>query len=89
MSRVLMLTKDAQIDRRILLEADSLEAAGWQVTILAMPHTVPDADPRVVRLQRAAQRAQNAQNHLLCEQAVVLRWVWGVEGVEVEAQGVV
>jgi glycosyltransferase involved in cell wall biosynthesis len=56
MSRVLMLTKDAQIDRRILLEADSLEAAGWQVTILAMPHTVPDADPRVVRLQRAAQR---------------------------------
>lgn len=56
MSRVLMLTKDAQIDRRILLEADSLEAAGWQVTILAMAHTVPDADPRVVRLQRAAQR---------------------------------
>jgi glycosyltransferase involved in cell wall biosynthesis len=56
MSRVLMLTKDAQIDRRILLEADSLEAAGWQVTILAMPHTVPDTDPRVVRLQPAAQR---------------------------------
>jgi glycosyltransferase involved in cell wall biosynthesis len=56
MSRVLMLTKDAQIDRRILLEADSLEAAGWQVTILAMPHTAPDTDPRVVRLQPAAQR---------------------------------
>jgi glycosyltransferase involved in cell wall biosynthesis len=56
MSRVLMLTKDAQIDRRILLEADSLEAAGWQVTILAMPHTVPDADARVVRLQPSAQR---------------------------------
>jgi glycosyltransferase involved in cell wall biosynthesis len=34
---VVMLTPDRQIDRRILLSADSLEAAGWDVTIIAMP----------------------------------------------------
>ncbi|WP_369987519.1 glycosyltransferase family 4 protein [Pseudomonas xanthosomatis] len=50
--RVLMLSNDRQIDRRILLQADSLQAAGWQVTILAMPLDHPDAsaDPRVVRI---------------------------------------
>lgn len=46
-----MLTPDRQIDRRILLQADSLEAAGWRVTIIGMPLD-SDAvdDPRVVRL---------------------------------------
>ena len=49
---VVMLTPDRQIDRRILLEADSLEAVGWHVTILAMPLDVvtADEDPRVVRI---------------------------------------
>jgi glycosyltransferase involved in cell wall biosynthesis len=46
-----MLTMDRQIDRRILLSASSLEAAGWDVTIIAMP---PDEmardDKRVVRI---------------------------------------
>lgn len=50
-STVVMLTPDRQIDRRILLSADSLEAAGWNVTIIAMPLDVPAADDwRVVRI---------------------------------------
>lgn len=36
-----MLTADRKIDRRILLEAASLDKAGWQVTILAMPSDDP------------------------------------------------
>ena len=48
---MVMLTPDRQIDRRILLQADSLEAAGWEVTIIAMPlDTGEDDDPRVVRI---------------------------------------
>jgi glycosyltransferase involved in cell wall biosynthesis len=49
---VVMLAADRQVDRRILLEADSLESAGWHVTILTMPHDAPanNDDPRVVRL---------------------------------------
>ena len=46
-----MLTPDRQIDRRILLQADSLEADGWDVTIVAMPLDAPaQDDPRVVRI---------------------------------------
>ncbi len=47
-----MLTADRRIDRRILLEADALEADGWNVRIVAMPLDEDDAapDPRVVRL---------------------------------------
>ncbi len=47
-----MLTPDRHIDRRILQGADSLEAAGWDVTIIAMPldtHVVDDH--RVVRIE--------------------------------------
>ncbi|MCV2218231.1 glycosyltransferase [Thauera sp. Sel9] len=49
---VVMLTADRQIDRRILLEADSLETAGWAVTIVAMPLDTEDdtEDVRIVRL---------------------------------------
>ena len=49
---VVMLTMDRKIDRRILLEADSLEEDGWQVTIVAMmlDPGVVDCDPRVVRI---------------------------------------
>lgn len=48
----LMLTADRQVDRRILLEADALEADGWAVRILAMPLDGIDRnpDPRVARL---------------------------------------
>ncbi len=49
MPRILMLTTDQAIDRRILLEADALEDDGWEVTILAMPGTAP-TDARVVRV---------------------------------------
>jgi len=46
-----MLTPDRQIDRRILLQADSLEAAGWEVTIIAMPlDTKAVDDRRVIRI---------------------------------------
>ena len=49
MPKILMLTTDQIIDRRILLEADALTADGWEVTILAMPGSGPE-DPRVVRV---------------------------------------
>lgn len=52
---VVMLTPDRQIDRRILLEADTLEAAGWRVTIIGMPlDTDAVDDPRVVRVGTTA-----------------------------------
>lgn len=49
---VVMLTRDRQIDRRTLLQADSLESAGWNVTILAMPLDTESSqeDRRVVRI---------------------------------------
>ena len=34
---IVMVTLDRHIDRRILLEADALEQAGWSVRILAAP----------------------------------------------------
>lgn len=48
-----MLTADRRIDRRILLEAESLENAGYAVTIVAMPADGLDYgdDDRIVRLQ--------------------------------------
>ena len=53
---VVMLTADRQIDRRILLEADSLGTAGWEVIILGMPLDPgqADVDPRVRRVGEAA-----------------------------------
>lgn len=49
---VVMLTTDSNIDRRIIQEADSLEFAGWKVTIIAMPKTSSlfSDDKRVFRL---------------------------------------
>jgi glycosyltransferase involved in cell wall biosynthesis len=52
MNTVLMLTLDRHIDRRILLEADVLEQAGWSVRILAAPadESTGHDDPRVERI---------------------------------------
>ena len=51
-STLVMLTTDSNIDRRIIQEADSLESAGWRVTIIAMPMTnkLFSDDKRVARL---------------------------------------
>jgi Glycosyl transferase 4-like domain len=49
MLKILMLTTDQVIDRRILLEADALAADGCEVTILATPGAGPN-HPRVVRV---------------------------------------
>ena len=48
---ILLLTPDRQIDRRILLQADTFQAAGWSVCILAMPYeNSGDDNPIVVRI---------------------------------------
>lgn len=68
-----MLTPDRQIDRRILLSADSLEAAGWDVTIIAMPLDGKASDDRrVVRIGSASGLAYR-ENRVLD----VYRWVRG------------
>lgn len=70
---VVMLTADRQIDRRILLSADSLEAAGWDVTIIAMPLDGPATDDRrVVRIGSDAGPASR-ENRVLD----AYRWVRG------------
>jgi glycosyltransferase involved in cell wall biosynthesis len=72
-STVVMLTPDRQIDRRILLQADSLEAAGWEVTIIAMPlDTKTDDDRRVVRIGSDTSKAK--REHLVVD---AYRWVRG------------
>lgn len=69
-----MLTPDRQIDRRILLSADSLEAAGWDVTIIAMPldGQSADDDRRVVRIDSDAGPAIRESGVL-----DIYRWVRG------------
>lgn len=70
---VVMLTPDRQIDRRILLSADSLEAAGWDVTIIAMPLDEQAVDDRrVVRIGSKA-GTLNRENRVLD----AYRWVRG------------
>jgi len=72
-STVVMLTPDRQIDRRILLQADSLEAAGWNVTIIAMPlDTKADDDRRVVRI--GTDTAQAKRENLVLD---TYRWIRG------------
>lgn len=49
---VVMLTTDRQIDRRILLGADALEASGWHVTIIALAQDASyEDDHRVIRTE--------------------------------------
>lgn len=75
--RVLMLTNDRQIDRRILLQADSLEEAGWKVVILAMLLEQPAAldDPRVVRIGSVAEAVAGREGWVLSAYARVRRWL--------------
>lgn len=48
---VVILTPDRQIDRRILLQAESLDRAGWQVKIIAMPLDIDKPDcSNIVRI---------------------------------------
>lgn len=75
--RVLMLCNDRQIDRRILLQADSLEKAGWLVTIVAMPLDQPvvGEDPRVRRIGAATEVVARQENRVLAAYRVVRRYV--------------
>lgn len=75
--RVLMLCNDRQIDRRILLQADSLQEAGWQVTILAMPldQANVDDDPRVLRIGAGREAAARRENRVLQTYRLVRRYL--------------
>nr|VFK39503.1 MAG: Glycosyltransferase involved in cell wall bisynthesis [Candidatus Kentron sp. SD]VFK44540.1 MAG: Glycosyltransferase involved in cell wall bisynthesis [Candidatus Kentron sp. SD] len=81
-----MLTADRQIDRRILLQADTLEAAGWIVTIIAMPlDTSAEDDLRVVRIgtgiahakrvNRALEAYRRVRGHLPMNGEIVMCWL--------------
>jgi glycosyltransferase involved in cell wall biosynthesis len=65
--RILMLCNDRQIDRRILLQADSLEEDGWDVTILAMPtdELAGMDDRRVRRIGARTESAARQENRVL------------------------
>ncbi len=66
-SMLVMLTTDSNIDRRIIQEANSLESAGWQVTIIAMPKTSKlfSDDKRVIRLPFYTKIDKNNNNLFL------------------------
>ncbi|BCQ59333.1 hypothetical protein PBOI14_10830 [Pseudomonas sp. Boi14] len=70
-----MLCNDRQIDRRILLQADSLEEDGWHVTILAMPldDIAGTEDPRVVRIGAQQESAARRENRVLHAYRIVRR----------------
>jgi len=73
---ILMLCNDRQIDRRILLQADSLEEAGWQVRILAMPLDNPaEDDPRVSRIGQADSQMALRENRVLSTYRFVRRYL--------------
>lgn len=73
---ILMLCNDRQIDRRILLQADSLQEAGWQVRILAMPLDEPaEDDPRVFRVGQAASQTAIRENRVLSMYRFVRRYL--------------
>lgn len=76
-SHILMLSNDRQIDRRILLQADSLQEAGWQVTILAMPLDKPATaeDRRVVRIGADCESQARKENRVLDAYRRLRRWL--------------
>jgi glycosyltransferase involved in cell wall biosynthesis len=66
-----MLTSDRQIDRRILLSAESLKAAGWHVTIIAMPLDSETSDEgKAVRIGSNLHKATR-ENKILA----AYRWI--------------
>jgi hypothetical protein len=73
MPKILMMTTDQMIDRRILLESDALAEDGWEVMILATAGARPDHS-RVVRT--AANRERVLPR--ICQRRVLwdlLRWI--------------
>jgi glycosyltransferase involved in cell wall biosynthesis len=58
-TKIVMLTPDRQVDRRILLEADTLEASGHSVKIIAMPSDsgTSEVDRRITRIGSEGQVA--------------------------------
>ena len=65
-SLILMLTTDRQIDRRTLQQADSLESAGWHVTIVAMStDNGKEDDRRVVRISTKSPDIRSKNKFLL------------------------
>lgn len=57
MRKAVILTFDQRVDRRILREAESLSAAGYEVTGLAVPRVGAEIDPDPPWLQRAPAQA--------------------------------
>lgn len=81
--RIIMLTHDARIDRRILLQAEALAADGWSMQVVAMPAEQGEVDPAWVRRvptsggdgrNRALLAAHAACRRLLPMNGVVMRW---------------
>lgn len=71
-----MLCNDRLIDRRILLQADSLQEDGWEVRILAMPTDAPmPDDPRVVRIGSQAEVKAGRENRVLAAYRLFRRWL--------------
>lgn len=64
---IVMLTTNQQIDRRILLQAESLKAAGWKVIIVAMPldDGGVDSDPMIVRVHTGSLGLSSRENIVL------------------------
>lgn len=76
--RILMLCNDRKIDRRVLLQADSLEEAGWTVTVLSMPldEGKVDTDSRVQRIGGSVDHASMWRvNGLLLCYRTMRRWL--------------
>ena len=79
MPKILMLTTDQVIDRRILLEADSLSADGWDVTILAMPGSGPER-PDVVRASASGWTASLQKERTILSLYRLARRIVGLNG---------
>jgi len=72
-----MLCNDRQIDRRILLQADSLEEDGWHVTILAMPSDchIDTDDRRVLRIGAHIESHARQENRVLETYSIMRRYL--------------
>jgi glycosyltransferase involved in cell wall biosynthesis len=81
--RIVMLTHDVRIDRRILLQAEALIADGWTLLVVAMPTVGDEPDPEWVRRIPATEHGRNrallaayaACRRLLPMNGVAMRWM--------------